>query len=334
MTRSGPRIAIIGAGLGGPVAASLLQSAGFDVKIYEQAQAFTRLGAGIHVTPNVVRILQRIGVGQRLAEAGVRPAAWISRKWDTGEILVNHPLGDEAETRYGAPYLTVHRGDFHALLIDAVEPGTIQFGKRLVDLDQSGNSARLEFADGTEVEADVVIGADGVRSRLREVLIGLEPPRFTRQVAHRSIFPVSRLRGLELDDFTRWTAEDRAFLHYFITSSRDEIYFVARSPEPDWPHQGSWVPGDLDALRAAFEGFHPQVRRILDACTEASKWAIFEGDALALWSRGRVVLLGDACHPMTPNIGQGAAMAVEDAAMLARCIEASPADFDYAFRLY
>jgi 2-polyprenyl-6-methoxyphenol hydroxylase-like FAD-dependent oxidoreductase len=139
---------------------------------------------------------------------------------------------------------------------------------------------------------------------------------------------------MKLQDFTRWASKERAFLQYFIRRSRQEVYVVARAPEPEWPYQTSSVPADIQSLRKAFAGFHPDVQRILEACTNLTKWAIFEGDPLPIWSRGRIVLLGDACHPMTPNLGQGAAMAIEDAAILSRCIEASPTDFDYAFRLY
>jgi 6-hydroxynicotinate 3-monooxygenase len=335
MASSEARIAIVGGGLGGLVAAALLQRAGFNARVYEQAKVFTRMGAGIHMTPNVVKVLQQFGVGQRLAETGVRPDVWINRTWDSGEVTVNYPLGDRALQRYGAPYLMVHRGDFHALLLDAVRPDRIEFGKRLVKVDPIGNALKLSFEDGTETEADIVVGADGIRSNVRENLIGpAEKVRYTHQVAYRSIFPASSLKGVKLLDFTRWAASDRAFLQYFIRRPRAEVYVVARAPEPEWNHPTSWVPATQDELKRAFRGFHPDVQKILEACTDVTKWAIFEADPLSVWSRGRVVLLGDACHPMTPNIGQGAAMAIEDAAVLARCIEASPKDFDYAFRLY
>jgi 6-hydroxynicotinate 3-monooxygenase len=334
LKQSHPRVAIIGGGLGGPSAAALLHRAGFEVKVYEQAAGFSRIGAGIHLSPNVVRVLQRIGIGQRLIETGVRPPAWVSREWDSGEILLDHTLGEEAEARFGAPYLIVHRGDFHALLIEALPAGAIEFGKRLVDLDASGDAARLGFADGSKAEADIVIGADGVRSRVRELLVGLDQPIYTGHVAHRSIFPRSLLGDLELEDCSKWWGKKSSIMLYFITSSRREMYFVSSSPQAEWPHDTASVPADLEALGAAFEGFHPTVRKVLDACPEASKWAMFDCAPLPLWSRGRIVLLGDACHAMTPYMGQGAAMAIEDAAMLARCLEQSPADFDRAFRLY
>src|SRR3984885_14432704 len=157
MARKQPRIAIIGGGLGGLAAAALLPAAGFDVKVYEQAPEFTRLGAGINLSSNVMRVLRRIGIADDLARAGVNPDRWISRQWDTGEVLLEFPLKGVDVARYGEPYLAVHRGDFHALLLGAVQPGSIEFGKRLVDLDVVGNVVRLGFDDGGKAEADIVI---------------------------------------------------------------------------------------------------------------------------------------------------------------------------------
>jgi 6-hydroxynicotinate 3-monooxygenase len=336
MANKGIRIAVIGAGLGGPATASLLQAVGYNVKVYEQSPSFSRLGAGINLSPNVVRILQRIGVGHKLADAGARTARWTSRRWDTGELLLDFPLAEECMQRYGAPYLCVHRGDFHALLIDAVRPGTIEFGKRLADLDWTGKVVKLAFEDGTRTQADIVIGADGVRSRCREILVGLKPPTFTGFVAHRCILPVSLLAGMHLPDYTKWWGGERLFLTYFITADRKEFYIVTGSPQAHWPHETSWVPADMDELKAAFVGFHPEVHQQIAACPAANttKWAMYDSEPLPVWSRGRVVLLGDACHAMTPYMGQGAAMAIEDGAMLTRCLEAASGDPEHAIQLY
>jgi 6-hydroxynicotinate 3-monooxygenase len=334
VTKGKLRIAIVGGGLGGLAAAALMQRAGFQFKVYEQAHAFSRLGAGINLGPNLMRVLRRIGIAEELVDVGAQPDRWLSLKWDTGEILLDFPLKGVAGARWGEPYLAVHRGDFHALLLSAVDSSRIEFGKRLVDLDPSGDAVKLGFEDGTKAEADIVIGADGVRSRVREVLIGLEKPKYSGYVAHRCIMPVSLLGDMKIIEYVKWWGEDRIFLPYYITRSRQELFFVSSSPEPEWPHETSSVPGDLDGLRASFAGFHPYVQRILDACPGATKWVQYDCEPLTLWSRGRIVLLGDACHPMMPYMGQGAAMAIEDAAMLTRCLEASPKDIEYAFKLY
>ena len=335
MTKSKIRIAVIGAGLGGPATASLLQSAGYEVKVYEQSPSFSRIGAGINLSPNVTRILQRIGIGDRLARTGALTSHWVSREWDTGKLLLDYPMGKALEEYYGAPYLCVHRGDFHALLLEAVAPGTIQFGKRLVDLDQNGGPVTLTFADGSRAKADLVIGADGVRSRCRELLVGLEAPKYSGYVAWRSIFPTSLLAGMKLEDYVKWWGPGCwVFLTYFITSQRDEWFIVALAPQAEWPHESSSVPSNREEMRTAFAGFHPEVHRQIDVIPWATKWAVYDAEPLPVWSRGRVMLLGDAAHSMTPYMGQGAAMAIEDGAMLTRCLEASKGDIDYALQMY
>jgi len=331
------RIAVIGAGLGGCAAGALLLASGHDVHLYEQAPAFGRLGAGIHLGPNVMKVLNRIGIGERLVATGVEPEAWVSRMWDTNDVLFSLPLRAVSRARYGAAYLTVHRGDFHELLTNAVPADRLHFDRRLTELDPTGNAVKLTFADGSTAEADIVIGADGVNSRVREVLLGAERPRYTGVVGHRAIFPTRLLGDVRIADFTKWWAPDRHLLVYFITHRRDEVYLVTGAPEPEWNTDLSWVPSTKAELQAVFESFHPDARRIVDLTPEdgITKWAFFERDPLPFWSRGRVVLLGDACHPMKPHMGQGAAMAIEDAAMLVRCLDhAGAGNFAEAFALY
>ena len=332
--RADGRIAIIGAGLGGLAAAALLQKAGYDAKVYEQTPTVTRLGAGIHLGPNVTRILRKIGIEPELRRIGAQPDRWANRAWNTGEMSFDCILGPGAEKRYGSPYLILHRGDFHEILCQAVKPESIGWGKRLVDLDMSGTSVRLTFDDHTHAEADWVIGADGVNSRVREILLGPEAPKYTGYVAHRSIFPASRI-DFHIDDCTKWWSPDRHIVVYFLTSDHREIYFVTGVPRPTWPEGVAWLPGDYDELRASFAGFEPRVQALLNASTEMTTWPLLERDPLPLWSRDRVVLLGDACHPMKPHMGQGAAIAIEDAAMLVRCLEHSGSgDLTAMFKLY
>jgi salicylate hydroxylase/6-hydroxynicotinate 3-monooxygenase len=195
---------------------------------------------------------------------------------------------------------------------------------KLAAIDQGPQGVDLRFTDGTSVRADAVIGADGVHSLVRETLLGPEKPRFTGRVAYRTTFAADRLRGLTLDPVrTKWWGPDRHMVVYFVTRARDELYFVTSVPErAEWTTPESWsARGDLDELRAAYAGFHPDVQAILDACPEVFKWALFERDPLPRWSDGRIALLGDACHPMTPYMAQGAASALEDAAILARCLD-------------
>lgn len=319
---SRPRIAVIGAGLGGTTATILLQRAGYDVKAYEQAPTLGRIGAGINLSPNVTRILEHVGILDSLSEIGCLPRERLRRESDTGRITYAFPV-DKFRELYGAPHLIVHRGDLQEALTGALAPGALELGKRLVEVEEKSPGAALTFADGSTVEADIVIGADGINSRLREILLGQEPPIYTGEVAYRGIYPRTLIGDLHVPDHTKWTAPDGThILIYCLTKARDEIYFVTGVVEPEWGADNyNPQPADLERMRSYFAGFHPEVRQVLAACPAATRWPILEREPLPLWSQGRVVLLGDACHPMRPHMGQGAAMAMEDAAMLVRCID-------------
>jgi 6-hydroxynicotinate 3-monooxygenase len=335
------RIAAVGGGLGGTLAAILLQRAGHQVMVYEQAPQLARVGAGINLGANVMTIMRHVGLEARMNAIGLVPKRGASRLWDTGEVLFQRPYDTWAE-RFGAHHLIMHRGDLLEVLCSALRPGTLQFGKQLVGLASSGDDVRLEFADGSDAVASVVIGADGVNSKVREILLGSEPPIYTGTVAYRAIFPTSLLPGSALEnDSTKWWSderlpaqEDRHFIIYYLTAQRDEIYFVTGSPEPNWDGDIASVPASMEEIRACYEGFHSEVIRVIEACPQASKWPLLERDPRPVWSRDGIVLLGDACHPMKPHMGQGAAMAFEDAVVLARCIDACGDDAPAAFRLY
>ena len=186
-------IAVIGAGLGGLVAAALLEQRGCRVRVYEQAPAFERLGAGINVSPNVMKVLRAAGIEAALLEIGLRPEYWISRKFDTGETMFRYDMRDACEAAFGACYMVIHRGDFHEILTGNVAPGTIEFGKKLVGLAQKSAGVALEFEDGGRADADIVIGADGIDSMVREALLGPQQPVYSGYVGHRCIIPADRL---------------------------------------------------------------------------------------------------------------------------------------------
>ena len=335
------RIAVVGGGLGGTLAAILLQRAGHDVAVYEQASQLSRIGAGINLGSNVMRIMRHIGLEATMNGIGMIPRTGASRVWDTGEVLFQRPYLEWAE-RFGAHHLIMHRGDLLAVLAAALQPGTLQFDKRLAGLAPEGERTRLDFGDGTSTTADIVIGADGVNSRVREILLGPEPPIYSGTVAYRAIFDTALLPGPPLTfDNTKWWSderlpaqEDRHFLIYYLTAKRDEVYFVTGSPEPAWDGNFNPVPVDTREIRACYEGFHDEVIRVIEACPAASKWPLLERTPRPMWSSGGIVLLGDSAHPMKPHMGQGAAMALEDAVILARCIEAAADDVPRAFRMY
>lgn len=321
MTKDALSIAIVGAGIGGLTAAATLRRVGHEVRIYEQARAFTRVGAGIQQGPNSVKVLRKLGLEPQLREMAFRPDAALNRQWDTGEVTWERRLGDEVERKYGAPYFYMHRGDLHAALADLVPEEIVHRNRKLTGLRETTDGVTLEFAGGGTAEADLVVGADGVHSIVREVLLGAEKPRFTGRVAYRTTYPASRLNGTAIDDCAKWWGPDRHIVIYYVNPRRDEIYFVTSTPEPDFEVESWSEKGDLAELRAAYRGFHPKVQAVLEACPEVHKWALFEREPLPRWSAERITLLGDACHPMTPYMAQGAATAIEDAAVLSRCLD-------------
>jgi salicylate hydroxylase/6-hydroxynicotinate 3-monooxygenase len=328
-------IAVVGAGMGGLAVAATLRRVGIDVQVYEQAARFARIGAGIQMMPNSMKVLRGIGIEERLRQTAFAPYSHLNRIGDTGEVTRELPM---PESLYGAPYLCMHRAELHDALASVLPADIIHLGKKLVGLDQAAGRVTLAFADGTRASADAVIGADGVHSVVRDIIVGPDAPIHRGRIAYRAVFPASLMNGKEIGrSRTKWWGSDRHIVIYYTTKARSEVYFVTSVPEPaEWVTAESWsAKGDVKELRAAYAGFHEDVRAVLDACPDCHKWAILEREPLPRWSDGRVVLLGDACHPMTPYMAQGAATSIEDAAVLARCLEATAGeDIEGAFRRY
>jgi len=323
MTSTSLNIAIVGGGIGGLAAAVLLTQDGHRVRVFEQASRFARVGAGIQMTPNAMKVLRRIGAEDALRKIAFQSPAGISREWDTGTITNELKIGSGIEERFGAPYLFMHRADLHAAILAALPPGIAELDRKLVGVETSSRGATLAFDDGEGVTADVVIGADGVHSLIRESMLGPEQPRYTGRVAYRTTFPAALMGNERITPVrTKWWGPDRHMVVYYVTASLDEVYFVTSQPEDaGWVTPESWsAKGDLKVLREAYAGFHPEVQAVLRACPEVHKWALLERDPLPRWVEGNVALLGDACHPMTPYMAQGAASALEDAAILSRCL--------------
>lgn len=315
-------IAVVGGGIGGLTAAVALLRAGFDVRVYERSGGFCEVGAGIRLGPNCTRILRDLDLLPAIERMGVRPRTFEFRRWDDGRVLSTTPLGADLERVYGAPYLHAHRGHLVEQLAAAVPADRLEFGRRCVGVRVRGERAEVEFADGQRVEADLVIGADGIHSAVRTAVCGAEAPRFTGHVAYRGLVPAERLAHLSIErNCTVWPGPGSHVVHYFVAAGR-LLDVVCITEERSWTRESWTDEGDIAQMRAAYLGWHPMVTAIIDALGTPLKWALFDRDPLPRWSRGPVTLLGDACHAMLPYAAQGAAQAIEDAAVLTACLVA------------
>ncbi|MBX3551776.1 MAG: FAD-dependent monooxygenase [Pseudolabrys sp.] len=319
---AGLKIGINGGGVGGMAVAIALRQSGHDVTVFEQAPSFQRVGADINLTPNSVRALDGLGIVPALKQTAARPTYRISRTWDTGEETSRLEMADAAERSYGAPQLTIHRADLLNALRDRLPAEVIKLGTKVTGVTPGADNAVVTFADGSTQTFDVVIGADGIHSPTRTALFGPEHPTFSGLVSYRSVVDRNKLSIPNLDAFTKWWGPTSDLqIVTFPLNRGSETFVFATTSQPDWTAESWTMPGDVNELRHAYRNFHPEARALLDACTETMKSALYVRDPLPQWSVGHVTLLGDACHPMTPFMAQGAAMAIEDAVLLGRSLK-------------
>ena len=306
------KIAVIGGGIGGLSAAVGLRQAGFEVDVYEQAPELTEIGGGINMGPNATRILYRLGLREGLDREGVRPVGSHQRRWQDGRTLQRASLNPLCERLYGAPHITIHRADLLAVIAAAFPAERVHLGHRLVGLRDCGDEVEARFDNGSRIQADVLVGADGIHSAVRAALFGEEEPQFAGCVAYRGLVPTERIADLDLELGSQsWVGPGAHLVHYFVSRGR-LLNFVGWTEHDTWNREDWTDRATIDRALAAFEGWHPQVRRIIAAAETCFIWALFDRDPLPRWSVGRTTLLGDACHPMYPFMGQGAAQAIED----------------------
>jgi salicylate hydroxylase len=328
------RVLIIGGGIGGSAAALAMLRAGHQVSVFEQVKAKSEVGAGIQISPNASRLLHRYGLSARLDAIAVRPQAVEARRWDDGKVLSSEPLGETVETAFGAPHYHVHRADLLQVIADAIPQGSLHEGKRCIGIVESGNAVLAKFDDGSSAEGDVLVGADGIHSYVRKHLYGEEAPRFSGNIAFRGLVPRERTGhlGLKLNT-TNWMGPGGHFVHYFVSSAR-YLNFVAVSEQSEWRGESWNDRADVTEAINRYSGWNSQIHEILEAAERIFKWALFDRAPLQNWTKGRVTLLGDACHPMLPYMAQGAAQAIEDGATLARCLAEESADVELALQRY
>ena len=316
MTEKPVQIAIVGGGIGGLAAALSLLQAGFDVHVYEQAKALREVGAGIVLTPNATRLLHRLGLREALDRCAVAPAAWRQRRWQDGRTLLLSPVGQYLGASGEKQFFTIHRADALTMLADAMPPERLHLNRRLASFKDDGARVTLDFTDGTQASADMMIGADGIHSTVRQALFGAKNPQFTGCIAYRGLVPAERLKHLDLPvESQLWMGPGKHFVHYFVSSGR-LVNFVCLIDRDAWTKESWTEPGNPADALAAYAGWHPQVTAMIEAVEETFVWGLFDRAPLPRWSVNRVTLLGDACHPMLPFLAQGAAQAIEDGATL------------------
>lgn len=328
------RIIVAGGGIGGLSAALALARAGFSVEVMEQADALREVGAGLQLSPNATKVLRALGVLDRVEAAASRPDALELRIGRTGQRIFTIPMGARAEKRYGAPYLHVHRADFVAALRDAAEAAgaKVTLASRVAAFTREGKVVRVGLDSGEIVEAGLLIGADGMHSAVRRQMFGEDHPRFTGSVAWRCLAPAKAGIGLP-EAAVVWAGPGRHAVTYRVRRG-ELINFVGVVEQSEWRDESWSEAGDKAELRELFRKWAKPVVAVIDAAGTPSRWGLFDRDPLERWTKGRVALLGDACHPMPPFQAQGAAMAVEDAFVLARCLTEQPDQPENALRTY
>jgi salicylate hydroxylase len=317
----GKHVLIAGAGIGGLSAALALVQKGCTVSLFEQAAELHELGAGVQISPNGSCVLREIGMQPALEAIASRPTSREMRLYNTGQRWVLQSSANVV-ARYGAPFWLVHRGDLHQALVAALEgcsAGAIHVGARCVGLEQDADSVLLLLESGERIRGDVLIGADGVHSRIREALFAARAT-FTGYIAWRGVVPMEQLPDrLRQASFTGWMGPTGLVVTYPMRGG-ELLNFVADVERSDWQNESWSEAGTIEECQRDFAPWHNDVHEIIGAIRTPYKWALLAREPLEHWSVGRVSLLGDACHPLLPFLGQGANMAIEDGMVLARCL--------------
>ena len=329
-------IAIVGGGIGGLTAALALARRGIDVDVYEQAPELRELGAGVQISANGTHVLHAVGLKAALEKVQVLPAGKAIRLWNTGQSWKLFDLGMESVERYGFPYITIHRGDLHGVIAQALmqaKPGAIHLNQKCVGLTQTADHVELHFETGEPVRAKIAVGADGVHSVVRENLFGASKPEFCGIIAWRGVIPIERVpASISRTIGTNWVGPGGHVVHYPLRAGK-LLNFVGMG-ERDWNVEGWNVRGTTEEVLNDFQGWHADVHAMIRNIDVPYKWGLALRPPMQQWSEGRCTLLGDACHPMVPLLAQGANMALEDGLVLARAIESYPDDAAMALARY
>jgi salicylate hydroxylase len=320
------KIVVVGGGLGGLTAAAALVQSGFEVEVREQAARLGEVGAGVQMSPNAVKVLRALGLEPAMKSVAFEPEAFVGRNWKSGRVLYKTPHKSQYANVYNAGYYHIHRADLHDILLRGIPAASICLGSRCVDVTQHGSVAIAEFADGTSVEADVVIGADGIHSAVRSSLFGPAQARFTGNMCWRGLVPIEALpSGLVEPMATNWLGPNGHVVHYLVKGGAF-VNFVAVYETDAWTEESWSIKADRSELLSTYGNWNERLLKVFAAAEHCFKWALYDRDPLPRWSSGPITLLGDAAHPMLPFLAQGAAMAIEDGFTVARALARQSGD--------
>jgi salicylate hydroxylase len=330
-----PRVLIAGAGLGGLTTALALLQRGYDVRVFEQARELREVGAGVQLGANGTRVLIELGLRQAMEAVIVAAVAREMRLGSTGQTWTIFDLGESSVQRFGAPYWMAHRGDFHAVLLRAVReaaPDAVLAGNGVVGFTQDTDGVTLLLENGDTARGDALIGADGVHSRVRQTMFGDGRAQFTGIVAWRGLVPFERLPAHQRRMVgNNWIGVGGHVVTYPLRRG-ELLNFVGAIERDDWRVESWTEPGSREECLRDLDKWHDDVKTIIRNIDTPYKWALLGREPLDHYAQGRVCVMGDAAHPTLPFLAQGANMALEDAIILARCLDAFPVAT--AFRRY
>lgn len=324
MPNTPPKILIAGAGIGGLCCALALLRRGFQVTILEQASQLGEVGAGFQVSANGARCLADLGLSNELAQIATEAAGKQVRLWNTGQTWKLFDLGAESVRKYGFPYYLMYRADLHALMERRVRQshGEIRLGDRVTGFNQDLEGVEVQLEGGERVRGDILIGADGVHSRIRRAMFGQSDAQFTGCVAWRGLIPRDKLpTHLHANIGTNWIGPGAHVIHYPLRNG-ELVNFVGIVERTDWQIESWTERGSVEECLSDFKGWHEDVQRLIQGIQQPYKWALLSRQPMETWTVGRATLLGDACHSTLPFLAQGAVMALEDGIVLARCLAA------------
>jgi salicylate hydroxylase len=336
------RVGIIGAGIGGLATAAALRKLGCEAQVFERSSDLGEVGAGLQIGPNGVKVLRALGLDDTLKGLAFEPTHIVSLAWDDAHMRYREPLKAEAAKRFGAPYITAHRADLHRLLQEKVPDSAIALNTRCVGVTNHDRGAVATFTEDKQFEADVIVGADGIRSTVREALFGAAPARYTEQMGWRGIVPIEDVpmhvgpgRAVHIDrtEYVGWIGPTGHVICYPIRGGALYNLFVGRV-STEWVEESWTVPSSREEMLASFAGWNDALLGMLGKIEHVFKWGIYDRDPLDHWTKGRITLMGDAAHPMMPTLAQGASITLEDAYALARNIAHHASDPALGLKAY